>query len=374
MRYIFLIAAFNAFFYTVLMIRKKKALHDKILIGWLIYLGICTGGYALFSDILFNGYQILSAAFISLLLLHGPFLYLYISALINDRFRFKLISLYHFIPFLLFNLYLFISLFFTRASVHISLDHVETASNTPLLFNLFLILTVLSGPVYFVLTLNKFKELNINIFNNFSAPENVNPDWLKKLVYSFGTVWTLLMVAASLHHVFHFYTLEFCADSLFLALSVFVILIGYFGLKQKEIFIHYHDGSVDEISEPKAKYAGILLKEGEAEELADNIERFMEKEKPYLVSDLTLPDLANRLNVPPHHLSRVINETLGLNFFEFVNRYRIKEVKDKMMDPEFINFSLLGIAYESGFNTKSAFNRVFKKLTGMTPSAYKKQI
>ena len=78
--------------------------------------------------------------------------------------------------------------------------------------------------------------------------------------------------------------------------------------------------------------------------------------------------------MPSHHLSRVINEEFGVNFFEFVNQYRIEEVKSMIRNPKFDNYSLLGIAYESGFNTKSAFNRVFKKLTGTTPSNYKHMI
>jgi len=59
-------------------------------------------------------------------------------------------------------------------------------------------------------------------------------------------------------------------------------------------------------------------------------------------------------------------------FFEFINQYRVNEVKAKITDPAYENLSLLGIAFESGFNTKSAFNRVFKKITGFTPGEYKK--
>ncbi len=99
MKYIFLIAAFNALFFAVLVLQKKKALHDKILIYWLIYLGLYTGIYALFSNKLFIDFHLLSASFISLLLLHGPFLFLYISALIDQKFQFnrkKLITFYSF--------------------------------------------------------------------------------------------------------------------------------------------------------------------------------------------------------------------------------------------------------------------------------------
>jgi AraC-like DNA-binding protein len=224
------------------------------------------------------------------------------------------------------------------------------------------------------LSVRLFKILDINIFNNFSTTENINLDWLRKLVYSFGVIWTVLIVVATIHHVFHLFSWAFCTDGLFLSLSVFIILIGYFGLKQKEIFTQYPDHKIEYVTEPKTKYASVLLNEADAELYVSKIKHFMETEKSYMDADLTLPDLATKLEIPSHHLSRVINENFGLNFFDFINQYRIEEVKAKMARPEFDNLSLLGIAFESGFNTKSAFNRVFKKMTGSTPSEYKKQL
>src|SRR5690606_6327067 len=132
----------NAFFFAFLILQKKKALHDKILIYWLIYLGLYTGIYAFFSNILFIDFHLLSASFISLLLLHGPFLFLYISSLIDQKFKFNWQKLVHFVPFVLFNLYLVIASLFPEISEQIRLDHVESEHGVPLLFNIFLILTI----------------------------------------------------------------------------------------------------------------------------------------------------------------------------------------------------------------------------------------
>ncbi len=374
MKYVFLIAAFDSFFFSILLLQKKpKALHDKVLIYWLVYLGIYVGIYGLFSKVLFTGFHLLSAGFISLLMLHGPFLYLYISALIDKRVKFQSKNLLHFIPFILFNLFLFIGSFFPEISGRIRLDHLEGVQEAPLLFNFFLILTALSGVVYFILSIRLFKKLDINIFNNFSTIENINLDWLRKLVYSFGTVWTILMVVATIHHIFHLFSWIFCTDGISLSLSAFIILIGYFGLKQKEIFLGYdRDQLVTEST--KSKYAGSSLKDSDAKLHIEKLTSYMALEKPYLNADLNLPQLANDLNIPSHHLSQVINKNLELNFFDFINRYRIDETKAKMANPKYNNLSLLGIAFDSGFNTKSAFNRVFKKMTGLTPSEYKKQL
>lgn len=374
MQYIFLIASFNALFFSFLILQRKKALHDRILICWLIYLGFYTGIYGLFSDQLFTDFHLLSVSFISLLLLHGPFLFLYVSVLIDHKIRFSRAKLLHFVPFVLFNLYVIIASFYPEFSEGIRLDHVEVDHQDPWLFNFFLLLTVISGPFYFVLSISLFKKLDIDIFNNFSSYEHVDLDWLRKLVYIFGAIWTTLMIFTTLHHVLHLFSWVFCTHGLTLSLSAFIILIGYYGLKQKEIFIHFPDQNVEYITEPKAKYAGISLSATEIEVYINKIKQFMEAEKPYLDADISLPELANKLEIPSHHLSRVINEQLGTNFFDFINQYRIEEVKARINNPEFDKLSLLGIAFDSGFNTKSAFNRVFKKMTGLTPSEYRRQV
>jgi AraC-like DNA-binding protein len=349
-------------------------MHDKILIGWLIYLSFYTGVYGLLYEKLFTDYRLLSASFISLLLLHGPFLFMYISALIDHKDRFGKGKLLHFVPFILFNLFIVIASFLPGISDRIRLDHVVSEHGTLLLFNVFLLVTVISGPFYFILSIMLIKKLDINIFNNFSSYEKVNLDWLRKLVVIFGFIWTVLMIFATVHHVFHMFSWIFCTHGLTLSLSAFIILIGYYGLKQKEIFIQFPDRYTEYVTEPKAKYAGIFLKDTDVELYVSKLEHFMATEKPYLDADLSLPDLANRLNMPSHHLSRIINEQFEANFFDFINQYRIEEVKARIGSPEYQNLSLLGIAFDSGFNTKSAFNRVFKKMTGFTPSEYRKQI
>ena len=373
MKYILIIATFNALFFAILILQKKRAVHDKIMTAWLVYLGIYVGLYAVFSDVLFTKYQLFSASFISLLLLHGPFLYLYISSLTNDKFQVSWKNLIHFTPFVLFNLYIVLASFFPHYAQKIRLDHSDNVHGTAYFFNLFLILTVLSGPVYILLTIRLFRKLDINIFNNFSVSENVSLDWMRKLIYTFGVVWTVLMIFTTIHHVFGLFSWSFCTNGLFLSLSVFILLIGFLGLNQKEIFVQYPDKQIEYvIDEPKAKYATTLLKEDEMDDYIKKIVQYMDEEKPYLDADISLPELSERMNIPSHHLSRVINEKLNLNFFDFINQYRVEEVKSRIHDPQYEHLSILGIAFDSGFNTKSAFNRVFKKMTGMTPSEFKR--
>ncbi len=373
MKYVFLIAAFNALFLAVLLLQKKpKALHDKILFYWLIYLGLFTAFYTFSFHELLIRIQHISRFIISMFLLHGPFLYLYIESLTTGKNRPAKRDLLHFIPFCSFFLYLLISLLFPEYSSRIRMDHVTIKVEPPIVFVIFLLITALSGSVYFFASFLKFKNININILNNFSTTEEINLDWLKTLVYIFGIIWSALIVIAIVHHIFHFASMAFCTDGLFLSLSAFIILVGYFGLRQKEIFTRFPADGHNFVTDQRTKYQNIPLSELEIADFIGRINSIMEKEKPYLNPDITLPELASLIDIPAYQLSRVINEKFGCNFFDFINGYRVNEVKTKINDPAFSNLSLLGIAFDCGFNSKSAFNRIFKKMTGLTPSEYEK--
>ncbi|MBG8553707.1 helix-turn-helix domain-containing protein [Hymenobacter guriensis] len=97
---------------------------------------------------------------------------------------------------------------------------------------------------------------------------------------------------------------------------------------------------------------------------------YMRHHKPYLNPSLTIHELAGGLQLPPHVLSKVINEGFGQNFFDFVNAYRVEEFKQLMTTPRAQQYTLLALALEVGFNSKSAFNRAFKKQTDQTPREY----
>lgn len=371
MTYFLFIASFNAFFFIALLLQKSpKLAHDRVLLYWLLYLGLATGLYGLTIELPPKSH-ILSSGIIGLFLLHGPFLYLYVSSLTLSKKHINCKKLWHFAPFIGFILYLLVASRFPTYSEGIRVDHVsENVVKPPLLFLFFLILTALSGPIYFLLAYKKLKKSKESSLN-FSA-KDVNIEWLEKLIPIFGIVWTILIVIAVIHHVFHLFTMDFCTNGLFLALSAFVILVGYYGLKQKKVFVAPPVEAVPETNKkPEVKYATTQMEGEELQQCCNMVGQYMIKEKPYLDSDLTLPKLAEGLNVSTHHLSQVINEVHDKNFFNFINKYRVEEVKRKIQDPKFKNYTLLGIAYESGFNSKSAFNRAFRNFTGTTPSKYR---
>ena len=371
MTYLLFIASFNAFFFLALLLQKRpKQLPDHILIFWLLYLGLVTGLYGLSIDVIPESH-FLSSSIIASFLLHGPFLYRYVLSLSGNKKKIQLKTLWHFTPFIAFIAYLIIAFRFPRYAQGIRVDHLtENVAEPPILFVLFLLITAISGPVYFYLSYKKYQE-SMKSTLDFTAKE-VHLNWLGKLIPIFGIVWTALIAIAVIHHIFHLFTMDFCINGLFLSLSAFIILIGYFGLKQKDVFVSFIPDVEKEISnDTEVKYAATKMEGEELLQCCNKVGKFMMANRPYLDSDLTLPKLAEDLDVSTHHLSQVINEMHGKNFFNFINKYRVAEVKRKIEDPKYNNYSLLGIAYESGFNSKSAFNRVFKNLTGKTPSQYR---
>lgn len=105
----------------------------------------------------------------------------------------------------------------------------------------------------------------------------------------------------------------------------------------------------------------------------ESVREFMAETKPFLDPDLKLHDLAKQMNTPPYVLSDIINQEEKINFYQFINQYRVEEFMQRVSLPEFNNYTLLAIAFDVGFNSKASFNRIFKQHTQMTPSEYKRK-
>lgn len=148
------------------------------------------------------------------------------------------------------------------------------------------------------------------------------------------------------------------------AMSLFIFGIGYLALLKPVYLEEAHNGWF--------KYESSSLSPRQADEHLEKLLAYMEEEKPYLNGDLKMDDPANSLSIPSHHLSQIINERTGKNFFEFVNLYRVEEAKNLLADPEKKDFKILRVAFESGFNNKTTFNSAFKNEVGITPSHFRK--
>jgi len=122
----------------------------------------------------------------------------------------------------------------------------------------------------------------------------------------------------------------------------------------------------------KKKYKKSLLDRKLIDQYKQELRTLMSEKEPYLDSELTLRVLAEKMNIPPNHLSQLLNEGFGKNFSEYINSYRLETFKSKVADSSLQHLTILGLAYESGFNSKTVFNTFFKKIEGITPKAWVK--
>ncbi len=126
------------------------------------------------------------------------------------------------------------------------------------------------------------------------------------------------------------------------------------------------------LSEEPVNKKKSLLEAGDVETSRSQLLKYMEVASPFLDPDLSLRALANVLDMHPNQLSWLLNERLGKNFNEFINHYRVETFKKLAKDPSNANVTVLGLAYDSGFNSKTVFNTYFKKETGLTPKQFLK--
>ena len=120
------------------------------------------------------------------------------------------------------------------------------------------------------------------------------------------------------------------------------------------------------------KYEGSTLQEPQKEKFLKKLLGHMETAKPFQEPELTISQLGGQLKIPPYSLSQVINEKLQCNFLDFINGYRVEAAKKLLADKNHKHLTILSIAYEVGFNSKTAFYSAFKKQTGKTPTAFRK--
>ena len=213
------------------------------------------------------------------------------------------------------------------------------------------------------------KKYRIGLANTHSFTEGVNLKWLTTILKLVVVLAIFMLLSIVVSDVLALYPLQFKAYVLYGGLSILPTYLLFYSIKYNSTALK----SSIEYQSPK-KYADYALSKNELDMLNEKLQELMIEEKPYLDRKLTITKLASMLDIHPKKLSQVINTVYENTFFNFINTHRVNEVKDRMQNPAFKNFSFLGLALDSGFNTKSAFNAAFKKNTGITPSEYKNEI
>jgi len=152
------------------------------------------------------------------------------------------------------------------------------------------------------------------------------------------------------------------------------IFIIYIVLNMRPKFFHDFPHQIEDLKEEKIKkYKGSNLQDYQKDIYQSKLIDYMKKDKPYLNPEMTINQFSDQVKIPSYYVSQIINEKLNCNFLDFVNQYRIEEAKTKLLDKSKNHFTIMAIAHESGFNSKTAFYSAFKKNVGGTPNQYRKK-
>lgn len=334
-----------------------------------------------------GGYREASQAFGKILLLpdfilflYMPAFYIYLQKLLFNHSEKPLMRFSLFLPVLL-QCFVYLP-FFLISDREL---HLQFLVRDARLFGVFLGtgLLALGWNTYFWFLFRKtFRFYREQYQSHFSYEQNLH--YLNTVMFIQGLclgLWYFLFLMLGLGYGFGFDVtriVEGSVDAIWLAFSTITYFVGYFAIHQPEIFkLSSQPQSLFEVAAiagDEEAPEGSASKRAEPIEdivgLKRQVEEYMAKDKPYTNPKLSLSELAGKLKMSQHTLSRVINDGFEKNFFDFINSYRIDDFKRRVDNPKFKNYTLLSIAYEVGFNSKTAFNRSFKKITGQTPRDY----
>ncbi|HMN18915.1 MAG TPA: helix-turn-helix domain-containing protein [Ignavibacteriaceae bacterium] len=372
---IFLLGAIQAFFFGVLLLDKgTNRLPPRLLLLFFSIIGFVLIEHYLFQRRVIFEYPHLMGLTYTFPIILGPILFFYTKSLINENIpiSFRNYSL-HSIPFLFIATFLIYDFYFLSPQEKLIYYEKETQGETSGFIYIAEFFINFSIPFYSIVSLLLLQNHLKQIKQSYSNTKNIDLHWLKIVLICMVFVSFVSVLMGLLSDYFNFISFEDGDNLMYITLTVIIYFLGYYGIKQKPILSNNNPISQIETSPTqKPKYATSSLKDGEKEKLTQRLTKSMENEKPYLYENLTLKELADKLETTPNNLSQIINEVFNKNFYEFINEYRINEVKSLLTDPEYSHYSMLGIAFECGFNSKSTFNSVFKQFTGKTPSEYKK--
>ena len=303
-----------------------------------------------------------------------PLYFLYAKYLTGESEKFYKKDWIHFLPFILYKIFL-ISFYFMNKNEIFDFLNSSLISNHPLQYIIFNWIIILQGLIYLILVIVRVKKRDEFIENHFSSNYEIKLDWLKNASY-LGILTTLVFLIENIMLFINNSPSEtFGLSSV--AASVYIYAIGYLGLSRSGVFtelesIEDYELEKEELTYDKYEKSG--LSNEKADEYYQKLILLMDEEKIFNQNKLTLSELAEFISISSHNLSEVINSKTGMNFFDFINRYRIEEVKREIIKPENDNLTILAIAMDAGFNSKSSFNTLFKKYVGSTPSKYRDSV
>ena len=364
------IGMFQASLLVLLLLTKRnKSVSDNILAGYLLLSAILI----LFTYLeIWNRNNDLQHLWLTnlrtpLILLIGPVLWLYVKSVTEQHFRFKLKYLITLIPFLVV-LAMFTARNYFQPELAITAAQEPESLNNRISFFFITGLIAISNVGYTSWGLVLISRYKKALKAYFSSTEKINLDWLKFIHISALIAYTFISGMYIVNGFFRIMSYQVLQQAGYSIAAMLVLVIGFFGIRKGSIFtstaFDFDLEKALDAEEPAVKLTS------EEEAFVHRLLEFMATERPHLNSDINLELLSRNMKVSPEYLSSILNSRLNQSFFDFINHYRVEEFKQLCKDPGKKNLTLISLAYDSGFNSKATFNRVFKREMNCTPSVY----
>ena len=373
MNYFILFGSFVTVFYILLLIMKRQRSRQDVFLGLIfLFYGLNIG---LTWVELYNrehGYpytRILNVSWM-FLLLHGPALWFYIKSHASP-FRFRWIWLLHLVPFIAFATAQYFDFLSLPAAERVRIVHDELFK-TGTLYKLSVLAIAISTITYNLWGLKLIKEHRFHLRNHFSQVADKDLRWLEILIIANLVIYGINVSLFNLDLVFGFAPYHLLMELAYTFATIYTLTLGYFGIRQGNVFINAEMLPLENraTAAPRARVAHAGTKPDKEEVAVNKLLTAMETNKPFLDPEITIGKLAEMQRVTPVYLSLLLNEHVGQNFFDFINRYRIDEFKNHALSGEYSHLSIMGLAYECGFNSKAAFYRAFKRYENCSPTEF----
>jgi AraC-like DNA-binding protein len=368
-QYLFVIGSFQGLLLASLLIFDRTLSNaSRILGAWCLFLALSFLGPFITIDGQLNVFSPLIGLSFFLPASYGAFIYLYCRHAILDR-PLAWVDLWHFSPLLLCYLLNF-DLFL--APPQAKLDAVLGGEPDTLRFAISNFLLFSQAFIYLGFSARLIRNYQRQARQTLSG---FNPgvfDWLWKLLILDLTIWSLKLLGTV---IIDSHALFITADVLIIVLIYSIAMAQWRNptlFKVEQLTSEpADDADADSESDAPARGAG-ALDDSIKSSLLEAVKRHMQEQQTYLDNQLTLTRLAEAVGVSTHHLSEVLNQHEGKNFYQFVNEYRIDYIREQLQRDQSVK--ILDLAMTAGFSSKSTFNAVFKQFTGLTPSQYRRQL
>lgn len=362
---LFLISIAQGLFLSSLILFKKSRnyIASVIIVVLLIAMVFTNLGYLVIRTPLVNYAPQLFAVPFGMIFLFGPLFYFYSRSVVDAGFKWKRIYWLHFLPYFL-QLVLNIPLIMAPREFWVQFSNTFFTGNLPIQLSDKIIFAIqdIHLFIYLLITFRWLKRVK-SMYGNvqYIISISLRAKWLRELgfclsffLFTVIGLYIFVLVNGKYNPVANYsYTVVTSAIIYFLAYRIV--------LKPELILLDFS----------KKYKAYKAFNNSEGDEYVQKIDFLLTEKKIFENPGLKLADMADELKLPSHQLSKLINEKFGKSFSDLINEYRVKAFIEKINHPDFQNHSILGIAFEVGFNTKSSFNSNFKKVTGKNPSDYK---